>query len=135
MLKQKTGGSIVLIASISGSCATPGHKLSAYNASKGAVKMLGTALSVELGPDNIRVNSVSPGYTDTEMLTPLKEKYPARIRLMNTAPPIKRIGNRNDLTPAVVYLLSNASGYTTGTDIVISGGLHAGLIDLSGGKM
>lgn len=129
MLKQGTGGSIVLIASISAQCATPGHRLSAYNASKGAVKMFGSALSVELGPENIRVNSISPGYTDTEMLTPTKQAEPKRIVLMNQEPPMKRIGNRNDLTPAIVYLLSDASTYTTGTDIVIDGGLHAGRID------
>ncbi|OAP57932.1 short chain dehydrogenase [Fonsecaea erecta] len=128
ILDQGTGGSIVLIASISGHCATPGHRLSAYNASKGAVKMLGTALSVELGPSNIRVNSISPGYTDTEMLTPLKQKEPKRIELMNKEPPMNRIGTRNDLAPAIIYLLSDASLYTTGADIVIDGGLHSGRI-------
>lgn len=129
MLKQGTGGSIVLIASVSAHCATPGHKLSIYNASKGAVKMLGTALSVELGPKQIRVNSISPGYTDTELLTPLKQQFPKRMKIMDNEPPLKRIGNRNDLTPAAIYLLSDASTYTTGTDIIISGGLHAGHIE------
>lgn len=129
MMEDGTGGSIVLIASVSGSVATPGHRLSPYNTSKGAVKMLGTALAAELGPDSIRVNTVSPGYIDTEMLTPLKEQYPERIKLMTTKPAIKRIGNRNDLTPAIVYLLSDASTYTTGTDLSISGALHCGLID------
>ncbi|POR32491.1 Uncharacterized protein TPAR_07275 [Tolypocladium paradoxum] len=129
MRTQGTGGSIVLIASISGSCATPGVKLSAYNASKGAVKMLGTALSVELAPFNIRVNSVSPGYIDTDMLTPLKQKAPKRVELMRQEPPMKRIGNRNDLTPAIIYLLSDGSPYTTGAEITISGGVHAGRIE------
>ncbi|CAI4215889.1 unnamed protein product [Parascedosporium putredinis] len=129
MIKDGNKGSLVLIASVSGSCATPGHKLAPYNASKGAVKMLGTALAAELGPENIRVNTISPGYIDTEMLTPLKEQYPERIKLMSTTPAIKRIGNRNDLTPAIVYLLSDASTYTTGTDVQVSGALHCGRID------
>ena len=129
MLAQGTGGSIVLIASISGSCATPGIRLSAYNASKGAVKMLNTALSVELAPFNIRVNAISPGFIDTELLTPLKEKEPRRIELMNREPPLRRIGNRNDLTPAIVYLLSDASPYTTGAEITIDGGVASGRIE------
>lgn len=91
--------------------------------------MLGTALSVELGPDNIRVNSLSPGFIDTELLTPLKEKAPERVEIMRKEPPMKRIGNRNDLTPAIVYLLSDASSYTTGAEIVVSGGVHAGRIE------
>lgn len=93
--------------------------------------MFGKAISVELGPSNIRVNSISPGYTDTELLTPYKIAQPQRVELMNRAPPLKRIGNRNDLTPAIVYLLSEASSYTTGTDIEISGGLHAGRVDVA----
>lgn len=130
MSKQGKGGSIVLIASISAYTVTQSHKLSAYNASKAAVKMLGTALSVELGPEMIRVNSISPGYTETEMLTPYKDEHPERIEIMNTAPPLGRIGNRNDLTPAVIYLLSDASTYTSGTDIQITGALHCGRINI-----
>ncbi|KAH8695622.1 short chain dehydrogenase [Talaromyces proteolyticus] len=130
MQKQGGGGSIVLIASVSATTKTPGHQLSPYNASKAAVRMLGQAISIELGPDQIRVNCVSPGYTDTELLTPFKEQQPQRVDLMNKAPPLERIGNRNDLTPAIVYLLSEASSYTTGTDIQVSGGLHVGRVDV-----
>lgn len=129
MQAQGTNGSIVLIASISGSCATPGVRLSAYNASKGAVKMLNTALSVELAPWNIRVNAISPGFIDTDLLTPLKQQAPKRIELMRQEPPLKRIGNRNDLTPAIIYLLSDASPYTTGTEITIDGGITSGRIE------
>ena len=123
------GGSIVLIASISGQMAAPGIKLSAYNASKGAVRMLGNALSVELAPENIRVNSISPGYIDTELLTPLKISQPKRVNLMRQEPPMKRIGNRNDIMPAIVYLLSDAASYTTGAELEISGGMTAGRIE------
>lgn len=109
--------------------AAPGIKLSAYNASKGAVRMLGTALSVELAPQNIRVNSISPGYIDTELLTPLKISQPKRVELMRQEPPMKRIGNRNDLAPAIIYLLSDASSYATGAELVISGGMTGGRIE------
>lgn len=123
------GGSIVMIASISSQMAVPGVRLSAYSASKGAVKMLATALSVELGPHNIRVNTISPGYTETELLTPLKALHPKLVEMMRREPPLKRIGNRNDLAPAIVYLLSDASSYTTGADLVVAGGLTGGRIE------
>lgn len=129
LLRQQTAGSIVVIASISGSCVNPGVKLSAYSASKGAVRMLCTELGVELAPAGIRVNSISPGYMDTELLAPLKAAQPKRIELMNNEPPMKRIGNRNDLAPAVVYLLSDASSYMTGGEMIISGGIHCGRIE------
>lgn len=61
MIQQGHGGSIVMIASVCASVAIPGHKLSAYHASKGAVKTLTTALAVELAPHGIRTNCVSPG--------------------------------------------------------------------------
>lgn len=61
MVQQGHGGSIVMIASVCASVAIPGHKLSAYHASKGAVKTLTTALSVEMAPHGIRTNCISPG--------------------------------------------------------------------------
>jgi sorbose reductase len=61
MIQQGHGGSIVQIASVCASVAIPGHKLSAYHASKGAVKTLTTALAVELAPHGIRTNCISPG--------------------------------------------------------------------------
>ncbi|KAL2827247.1 putative short-chain dehydrogenase [Aspergillus pseudoustus] len=131
LLAQNTPGSIVMIASISGSSVNPGVKLSAYSASKGAVRMLCTELGVELAPAQIRVNAISPGYIDTELLAPLKAAQPKRIDLMQNEPPMKRIGNRNDLTPAVVYLLSEASSYMTGSEIVIAGGVNCGRIESS----
>ncbi|KAG9772618.1 NAD(P)-binding protein, partial [Aureobasidium melanogenum] len=129
MEKQGTGGSLVLIASVCAHCAIPGHRLSGYHASKGAVKMLSTALSVELAPQGIRCNTISPGYIESEMTKSLREQHPHLVRLMHTAPPLKRIGNRNDLTGAAIYLLSDAAAYTTGADIAITGGLHAGRIE------
>lgn len=62
----------------------------------------------------------------------LREEQPHLVEIMQNAPPLKRIGNRNDLTGALVYLLSDASSYTTGTDIMVTGGLHAGRIEYPG---
>ena len=68
MQKQGDGGSIVMIASIAAHNAIPGQRLSAYAASKGAVKSLAPALSVELAPHQIRVNTISPGSGNTSPL-------------------------------------------------------------------
>jgi sorbose reductase len=118
-----------MIASVCAHVTAPGHRLASYNSSKAAVKMLSTGLSVELAPDLIRCNTISPGYIDTPMSEALRDKRPHLAKIMQNAPPMKRIGNRNDLTGAVIYLLSDASTYTTGADILITGGLHAGRIE------
>lgn len=122
--KQGTGGSIVLIASITSHTVLPQHRMSAYGASKGAVRMLSQALAVELAGNGIRVNSISPGFIDTEMTQEVRNKNPVMVDIMNKTPPLKRIGTRDDLMGAAVYLLSDASSYTTAGDIAITGGLH-----------
>lgn len=91
--------------------------------------MLTRALAVELAPDQIRVNSISPGYIESDMTRNLRQQYPHLVEIMHKTPPMKRIGNTDDLTGAVVYLLSDASAYTTGSDIPVTGGLHAGRIE------
>lgn len=129
MLKQGTSGSIVLIASICAHQTAPGHTLAGYHATKGAVLMLSKALAVELAPHNIRVNTISPGYINSDMTQKQREQFPDLVEIMHKVPPMKRIGEPDDLTGAVVYLLSNASAYTTGADMLITGGLHAGRIE------
>jgi NAD(P)-dependent dehydrogenase (short-subunit alcohol dehydrogenase family) len=130
LLKQGTSGSIVQVASITSHTVLPRHRMSAYNASKGAVRMLTEALGVELASDGIRVNSISPGFIDSEQTRVVRDKKSAEdSAIMDTAPPLSRIGNFNDLTGAVIYLLSDASAYTTGADIAITGGLHIGRIE------
>lgn len=91
--------------------------------------MLSAGLAVELALDQIRCNTVSPGYIDTPTTEALREQYPHLVEVMHNAPPSKRISNRNDLIGAVIYLLSDASKYATGADLLITGGLHAGLIE------
>lgn len=105
--------------------------MAAYNASKGAIKTLSIALAVELGPYNIRVNTVSPGFIDSEMTKVVRDAKtnPKEAEAMYTAAPIKRIGTQNDLTGAMVYLLSDASTFATATDIIVTGGIHAGRIE------
>ncbi|KAL6245956.1 hypothetical protein RBB50_007109 [Rhinocladiella similis] len=126
MQVQNSGGSIVMIASIAARAALPAQHLSIYGASKGAVKGLCRQLSVELSPLNIRVNSISPGYISTEMTNRLAATNPTLLSVFNSAAPLQRIGDRADLKTVVAYLCSDAAAYTTGTDILVTGGLHAG---------
>lgn len=104
--------------------------MAAYNMSKGGVFMLSKALGVELAPHKIRVNTISPGFVDSEMLQRVKAaKGPQEAEQLEISPPLKRLSNQNDLTGAIIYLLSEASRFTTSADIPITGGLHAGTID------
>ncbi|GES65485.1 related to D-arabinitol 2-dehydrogenase [Aspergillus terreus] len=130
LLTQNQGGSLVLIASQSAHIALPGYRMAAYNASKGGVLMLSKALAVELAPHNIRVNTISPGFVDSDMTRSVRElKSQMEGEQMWLAPPMRRLSTQNDLTGAVVYLLSDAARFTTGADIPITGGLHVGTID------
>ncbi|KAJ9646964.1 hypothetical protein H2204_000656 [Knufia peltigerae] len=126
MQAQNSGGSIVMVASVAARAALPSQHLSIYGASKGAVKGLCRQLSVELSPSNIRVNTISPGYISTEMTNRLAATNPTLLSVFNSAAPLQRIGDRADLKTVVAYLCSDAAAYTTGTDILVTGGLHAG---------
>ncbi|KAH6877191.1 hypothetical protein B0T10DRAFT_520728 [Thelonectria olida] len=130
MIKQGTGGSMVLIASQSAHIALPGYRMAAYNASKGGVLMLSKVLAVELAPHKIRVNTISPGFVDSDMTRNVRATKSKREgEQMWLAPPMQRLSTQNDLTGAVIYLLSDASPLTTAADIPITGGLHVGTID------
>ncbi|KAK9427099.1 hypothetical protein V1505DRAFT_381331 [Lipomyces doorenjongii] len=120
------GGSILMIASIAAYQASKMQYLSDYCASKGAILSLVRELGVELAERGIRVNSISPGYMMTDMTLSISGTRPALAQVFVTEPPMRRMGDRTDLKGAAVYLLSNASAYTTGEDILITGGMHAG---------
>ncbi|KAM3423731.1 hypothetical protein BST61_g1142 [Cercospora zeina] len=127
MSEHGKGGSIVMIASIAAQgFKIPLQNISIYNMSKAAVKGLAGPLAVEMGPHKIRVNTISPGIILSPMTIALKTQYPKLLNMFEHAAPADRIGVPEDLTPAIIYLLSDAASFTTGTDIVISGGIHAG---------
>lgn len=128
MIQHGQGGSIVMIASLAAQgIKIPEQNLAVYNMSKGAVKALAGPLAVELGESNIRVNTISPGVILSPMTNALKTQYPHLLQMFENAAPAGRIGVPGDLTPAVMYLLSDAAAFTTGADIPITGGLHAGV--------
>jgi sorbose reductase len=128
-LKARGKGSIVMISSIAANTAIPSQTMPAYGASKAFVKSLSIHLGVELGPLNIRVNTISPGYIRTDMTAKVELQSPELGELFNAAPPMKRMGEKEDLMGAAIYLLSEASAYTTAVDLPITGGLHAGRYD------
>ena len=118
MIAQKKGGSIISTASMSAHIINVPQTISNYCASKAAVSHMTKALAIEWAKYNIRVNCISPGYIATELVLFLKEMHPEWISRI----PMGRLGKPEDLRAGILYLASDASPYTTGTDLVIDGG-------------
>ncbi|KAI1137108.1 putative 5-keto-D-gluconate 5-reductase [Hypoxylon sp. FL0543] len=124
MYENDTPGSIVFIASMSGTVANRGLICPVYNASKAAVLQLGRNLAMEWGVKNIRVNTISPGYIVTEMVQKLFEKFPDRAVEWPKQNMLNKLSKPEDYRGAAVFLLSDASRFMTGADVRIDGG-HA----------
>ena len=119
MVKHKNGGSIVSTASMSAHIINQPQTIANYCASKAAVVHLSKALAVEWAQYGIRVNTVSPGYIQTELILSLKDMLPIWSGMM---PKGTRLGVPEDLIGAFAYFVSDASEYATGTDLIIDGG-------------
>ncbi|KAK7451575.1 hypothetical protein CaCOL14_009535 [Colletotrichum acutatum] len=122
MVRLGTGGSIVLIASMSGTVANRGLICPAYNASKAAVLQLGRNLAAEWGAHGIRVNTISPGYIVTAMVEALFVEYPERKVEWPKHNMLNRLSQPAEYRGAAVFLLSDASSFMTGSDLRIDGG-------------
>ncbi|WVR05655.1 hypothetical protein IAU60_002677 [Kwoniella sp. DSM 27419] len=116
------GGSITLIGSMSGSIINVPQPQTPYNFSKAAVRHMGRSLAVEWATKNIRVNTISPGYTLTNLTKVILDNNPALHKEWLHRIPMGRLADPSDLKGAVVYLASDASKYTTGSEIVVDGG-------------
>ena len=123
LMKPQKKGSIINIASMSGSIANYPQKQAHYNAAKAGVILLTKCLAVEWVDYGIRVNSISPGYTRTEMT--VKLSAPEMIAQWESMIPMRRMAEPQELAGAVIYLASDASSYTTGSDIIVDGGYTA----------
>lgn len=116
-LKVQGGGSIVNISSTAGLRGVP--QAIAYTGTKWAVRGMTKSAARELGPFDIRVNSVHPGLIDTEMLH-VRDR--AENLAQAQAQPIKRLGTAEEVADLVLFLLSDESRFMTGAELTIDGG-------------
>jgi NAD(P)-dependent dehydrogenase (short-subunit alcohol dehydrogenase family) len=114
------GASIILNASIAGSTA-PLPEWSVYNATKAAVRSFARTWTTDLKDRRIRVNAVSPGYTDTQPWhsTEAGEKS---MKMISNSIPLGRFGTPDEVAKAVVFLASDDASYITGTELFVDGG-------------
>ena len=117
-----SGGSIINISSVA---STPGFpNASVYSATKAAVDAVTRSLAIELGPRNIRVNSINPGMVETEGVHAAGIAESDMRKQTEAQTPLGRIGQPQDIAPAAVFLASSDSAWITGETLYISGGLR-----------
>jgi 3alpha(or 20beta)-hydroxysteroid dehydrogenase len=120
---ERGGGSIINVSSVAGLTGAP--MLTAYSASKWAVRGMTKVAAKELAQFGVRVNSLHPGQIDTDMNTRQREKTPELIDRLIRGIPLGRIGTPEEVAHAVVYLASDESVYVTGAELAIDGGVTA----------
>jgi NAD(P)-dependent dehydrogenase (short-subunit alcohol dehydrogenase family) len=127
-IMAKAGGGTI-INTASGWGLVGGPRAAVYCASKGAVVLLTKAMAVDHGPQNIRVNCICPGDTDTSMLRNEAQQLGELEDLFlaeSARRPLGRIGKPEEIAKAALYLASDASSFVTGTALVVDGGGLAG---------
>ena len=119
--RLKKGASVVFTGSLAGlGCCTVGNSM--YSASKGAISAFIKCVALELAAKNIRVNAICPGMVDTGILdSGALSQEQLETDMKNY--PLGRYGRPEDIAWAMIYLLSDASAWVTGTNLVIDGGL------------
>lgn len=119
LMKKSGGGAIVNVASVNG--VSPGHFQGIYSITKASVISMTKAYAKELGQQKIRVNALSPGLTDTKFASALTTNDAVmKQALMHI--PMNRMAKPDEMAGSVLYLVSDASSYTTGTCINVDGG-------------
>lgn len=117
---MQTGGSIVLVGSIASTIANPGY--ATYSASKAAVRSYARTWTHELAARGIRVNTLSPGPTDTPMFDGVSDEV--RDTLTSQIP-FRRLGRPDEIASAALFLASDDSSYVGGADLHVDGGMVA----------
>ncbi|MBO3803017.1 MAG: SDR family oxidoreductase [Candidatus Brockarchaeota archaeon] len=127
-IMAKAGGGVI-INTASGWGIVGGRNAASYCASKGAVVLLTKAMALDHGEQNIRVNCICPGDTDTPMLrNEARQLGISEEQFLSESArrPLRRIGKPEEIAEAVLFLASDASSYVTGTALVVDGGGLAG---------
>jgi NAD(P)-dependent dehydrogenase (short-subunit alcohol dehydrogenase family) len=122
VMQKNGGGSIINISSIAG--LTGSNGAGPYTASKGAVRLLTKAVAIDYGKDNIRCNSIHPGYIET----PMTEGLFADENMTNwfrSNTPLPRLGKPENIAAGVLFLASDESSFITGAELAIDGGVSA----------
>jgi NAD(P)-dependent dehydrogenase (short-subunit alcohol dehydrogenase family) len=119
MMREQGGGVILNTASVNG--VTPGHMQGIYSITKAAVINMTKAFAKECGALNIRVNALLPGLTDTKFASALTTNDKILKTALATIP-LGRVAHPDEMAGTVLYLVSDASSYTTGTTVTVDGG-------------
>jgi NAD(P)-dependent dehydrogenase (short-subunit alcohol dehydrogenase family) len=122
MMKEQGGGVMLNTASVNG--LSPGDMQGIYSITKAAVISMTKAFAKECGPLNIRVNALLPGLTDTKFASALTTNEHILKKALQIIP-LGRVADPDEMAGTVLYLVSDASSYTTGTTVVVDGGMMA----------
>lgn len=125
LVSEQRHGAIVNITSMNG--VMPGPNAGAYGSTKSGVSLLTKQMAVEWGPLGIRVNAIAPGLIDAGMSEPIYADPQIRA-LRESRVPAGRLGRADDIARAVLWLLSDASDYITGEEILVDGGVTVSVI-------
>ena len=117
------GGSIIFIASQLGRVGSAGR--AAYCATKGALIQLAKVMAIDHAPQNIRVNTLSPGAVETQRTLNRYGSFAAANREIGPKHVLGRLGRPSEIAPAAVYLASDAASFVTGSDLLVDGGYTA----------
>ena len=123
LMVERGRGSIINLSSVAGLMGSP--YLTAYAASKWAVRGMTKCVAKEVAAAGVRVNSLHPGQIDTDMNTRQRERTPELIDKLVAAIPMRRIGDPVEVADAAVFLAADESRYVTGSEIAIDGGAGA----------
>ena len=121
-MRKSGGGSIINTSSIYGLVGSVGS--TAYHAAKGAIRIFTKAAAIQYAPDNIRVNSIHPGFMRTPMTRPRYEDPERHAELLQRIP-MNRMGTADEIAYGMLYLASDESAFVTGSELTIDGGVTA----------
>ncbi|MEC9363618.1 MAG: SDR family oxidoreductase [Sinimarinibacterium flocculans] len=119
LMKRNGGGAIVNIASING--VKPGWYQGIYSITKGAVINMTKSFAKECAPWKVRVNAVLPGLTETKFASALTQNK-QMLDMFLPQIPLGRVAQPEEIAPAILFLVSDAASYVTGTTLTVDGG-------------